>query len=417
VAPNQRAVLLQKLASLMERDAEELAYLESLDNGKPVSFAVAIDISMSIDCLRYYAFWAVKNQGRVVDVGPAFQVITRHEPYGVVGQIIPWNFPLLMLTWKWGPALACGNVLVLKSSEKTPLTALRLCELVVEAGFPEGVINVLSGFGPTAGQAIAEHPLIKKVAFTGSTAVGKKVLEAAAKSNLKKVSLELGGKSPNIIFPDADLDKAIASSTMGIFFNQGQCCCAGSRLFIHGDIYDQFVAKFTEAAKTWPVGNPLDKTTLHGPLVDELQYKRVLGYLEKGKAEGATCVVGGNKIDRPGFFVQPTLFTNVSDNMTIAKEEIFGPVVCAFKFKTIEEVVERANNTTYGLAAAIHTTNISTALKVQTLLEAGTVWVNCFNIFFSSVPFGGYNQSGIGRELGEYGLRENTQIKTVTTAI
>jgi aldehyde dehydrogenase (NAD+) len=401
----------------MEKHTEELAYLESLDNGKPVQIAMAVDLPASIDCIRYYAGWADKNQGRVVDVGPGYQVITRHEPYGVVGQIIPWNFPILMLTWKWGPAIACGNVVVLKTSEKTPLSALRVCELVVEAGFPPGVINVLSGYGPTAGQAIAEHPYIKKVAFTGSTAVGKRILEASAKSNLKKVSLELGGKSPNIIFPDADLDKAIASSTMAIFFNQGQCCCAGSRLFIHEDIYDQFVTKFTEAAKSWPVGNPLDSTTLHGPLVDDIQFKRVLGYLEKGKAEGATCVVGGDKIDRPGYFIQPTLFTNVSDNMTIAKEEIFGPVVCAFKFKTIEEVVERANNTTYGLAAAVHTTNISTALKVQALLEAGTVWVNCYNIFFSSVPFGGYNQSGIGRELGEYGLREYTQIKTVTTAI
>jgi len=322
-----------------------------------------------------------------------------------------------MLVWKWGPALASGNVIVMKSSEKTPISALRVCELVVEAGFPEGVINVLSGYGPTAGQAIAEHPHIKKVAFTGSTAVGHKIMEASAKSNLKKVSLELGGKSPNIIFPDADLDKAITAATLGIFFNHGQCCTAGSRLFIHEDIYDKVVAKVAEAAKSWPVGNPLDDKIIHGPLVDEIQYKRVLGYMEKGKAEGATCVVGGEKIDRPGYFVQPTVFTNVSDNMTIAKEEIFGPVVCAFKFKTIEEVVERANNTCFGLAAAVHTTNISTALKVQSLLEAGTVWVNCYNVFFSSAPFGGYNQSGIGRELGEYGLREYTQIKTVTTAI
>jgi aldehyde dehydrogenase (NAD+) len=305
----------------------------------------------------------------------------------------------------------------MKTSEKTPLTALKLCELVVEAGFPEGVINVLSGYGPTAGQAIAEHPHIKKVAFTGSTVTGQKVMIGAAKTNLKKVSLELGGKSPNIIFADADLDKAITISTMGIFFNQGQCCTAGSRIFVHEDIYDRFVAKFTELAKNWPVGNPLEDTTLHGPLVDEIQYKRVLGYMQKGKDEGATCVVGGEKLDRPGYFVKPTLFTNVSDNMTIAKEEIFGPVTCAFKFKTIEEVVERANDTYFGLAAAIHTTNISTALKVQTLLEAGTVWVNCYNQTFPSAPFGGFNMSGIGRELGEYGLREYTQVKTVTTAI
>jgi aldehyde dehydrogenase (NAD+) len=292
-----------------------------------------------------------------------------------------------------------------------------VAELAVEAGFPAGVINVLSGFGPTAGQAIAEHPRIKKVAFTGSTGVGRKILEAAAKTNLKKVSLELGGKSPNIVFKDADLDKAVATASSGIFFNHGQCCCAGSRLFVQEEIYDEFVAKLVAAAKAWPVGNPLDKETLHGPLVDEIQYKRVLGFMEAGKKEGATCAAGGDKIDREGFYVQPTVFTDVKDDMTIAQQEIFGPVVCAFKFKTIEEVIERANSTSFGLAAAIHTTNINTALKVQTELQAGTVWVNCYNTFFSSAPFGGFNESGLGRELGEYGLNEYTQVKTITTAI
>jgi len=417
VAPNARAVLINKLAALIERDLAELALLESIDNGKPAGIAAVADLPLSIDCLRYYAGWADKIHGKVIDVGPNFQVITRHEPWGVVGQIIPWNFPLLMLAWKWGPALAAGNCIVLKTSEKTPMTALRVAELSVEAGFPPGVINVLSGFGPTAGQAVAEHPRIKKVAFTGSTGIGRKILEAAAKTNLKKVSLELGGKSPNIVFKDADLDKAVATASSAIFFNHGQCCCAGSRLFVQEEIYDEFVAKLVAAAKSWPVGNPLDKDTLHGPLVDEIQYKRVLGFMEAGKKEGATCAVGGDKIERDGFFVQPTVFTDVKDDMTIAQQEIFGPVVCAFKFKTVEEVIERANSTTYGLAAAIHTTNINTALKVQTELNAGTVWVNCYNTFFSSAPFGGFNESGLGRELGEYGLNEYTQIKTVTTAI
>jgi len=297
------------------------------------------------------------------------------------------------------------------------LTCLKLCELAVEAGFPPGVINVLSGFGPTCGNAIARHPDIKKVAFTGSTAVGRFILEAAAQTNLKKVSLELGGKSPAIIFPDADLAQAVDACTSGIFFNQGQCCCASSRLLVHEDIYDKFVAAFVEKAKNWPVGGPLEAGVIHGPLVDEIQYKRVLGYLESGKAEGAVAALGGEKIDRPGYFVKPTLFTNVTDDMKIVKEEIFGPVTCALKFKTLEEAVERANSTTYGLAAAVFTTNIKTAIKVQNLLEAGTVWVNCYNTFFSSAPFGGFKQSGIGRELGEYGLQEYTQVKTITTSV
>jgi len=322
-----------------------------------------------------------------------------------------------MLAWKWGPALAAGNTIVMKTSEKTPMTALVICELAVEAGFPAGVVNVISGYGPTAGTALAEHPEIKKIAFTGSTAVGRKVLEASARSNLKKVTLELGGKSPVIVFPDADLDQAIAASTGAIFFNHGQCCCAGSRLFVHEDIYDKFIAKFTEVAKSWAVGNPLEKGVVHGPLVDELQYNRVLGYMEKGKQEGATVACGGGKVDRPGYFVQPTLFTNVNDNMTIAKEEIFGPVVVAMKFKTVEEVIERANNTAYGLAASLFTKDLKTAYKVQSALRAGTVWVNTHNTFFSNAPFGGFGESGIGRELGKYGLTEYTQVKTITTAI
>jgi len=294
---------------------------------------------------------------------------------------------------------------------------LKMCELAVEAGFPAGVINVLSGYGPTAGSAIASHPDIKKVAFTGSTAVGRAVMEAAAKSNLKKVSLELGGKSPNIIFPDADLDLAVKWSTAGIYFNHGQCCCAGSRMFVHEDIYDKFVAKFKEAALKMKVGNGYNADSDHGPIVDKIQFDRVMGYIQKGKDGGATCEFGGNQLGEEGYFVVPTLFSNVTDDMIIAKEEIFGPVVCALKFKTVEEVVARANDSPYGLAAALHTKDVRLATRMANALEAGTVWVNCYNVFFDQLPFGGYKQSGIGRELGEYGLREYQQVKTVISAV
>jgi len=417
VPPNKRGFLLNKLADLIENDIAELSFLESLDNGKAAVVAQAADLPLTVDCLRYYAGWADKIHGKTIDVGPGFNVVTRHEPMGVVGQIIPWNFPLLMLAWKWGPALACGNTIVMKTSEKTPLSALRVCELAVKAGFPAGVINVLSGFGPTAGQAIAEHMDIKKVAFTGSTAVGRKVMEAAAKSNLKKVSLELGGKSPNIIFADADIDAAVKWASIGIFFNHGQCCCAGSRLYVHEDVYDQFIAKFIENAKTTSVGDPFDPEVTHGPIVDELQFKRVLNFLDLGVQEGAKVEFGGKQLDREGYFIPPTLFTNVTDEMAIAKQEIFGPVVCAMKFKTIEEVSARANDSNYGLAAAVHTKDLRTAMRMQSELEAGTVWINCYNTFFNSAPFGGYKESGIGRELGEYALAEYTQIKSIITNI
>jgi len=415
--PSERARLMFKLADLMERDIQVLAELESIDNGKCVSVASTVDLPASIGHIRYFAGWADKIQGKTVDLGENFAGHTRIEPYGVVGQIIPWNFPLLMLAWKWGPALACGNTIVMKTSEKTPLSALKVCELAVEAGFPPGVINVLSGYGPSAGQAIAEHHGIKKVAFTGSTAVGRKILIAAAQSNLKKVSLELGGKSPNIIFPDADLDAAIRWASLGIFFNHGQCCCAGSRLFVHEDIYDEFIRRFKEAASNIKIGDPLHPENGHGPLVDNLQFERVLSYIQKGKEEGAVCEFGGERHGSEGYFVPPTLFTGVTDEMTIAKEEIFGPVVCALKFKTEEEVIERANNTSYGLAAAVHTKNIKIATRVSNALEAGTVWINCYNMFFNQVPFGGYKTSGIGRENSEYALLEYTQVKAVISSL
>jgi len=415
--PSVRGRLLYKLADLMERDLNILAEIESLDNGKCVTVAKGADLPLSIAHVRYFAGWADKTHGQMVDVGAEFQGYTKLEPIGVCGQIIPWNFPLLMLSWKWAPALACGNTIVMKTSEKTPLSALHMCALAVEAGFPPGVINLLSGFGPSCGNAISMHMDIKKVAFTGSTGVGRLIMEASAKSNLKKVSLELGGKSPNIIFPDADIDLAVKWSTLGIYFNHGQCCCAGSRMFVHEDIYDTFVEKFKAKAQSMKVGDGFDPTSEHGPIVDKLQFDRVMGYIQKGKDGGAKCEVGGAQQGTEGYFILPTLFTGVSDDMIIAKEEIFGPVVCALKFKTTEEVIERANNSDYGLAAAVHTKDVRLATRMANALEAGTVWINCYNVFFNELPFGGYKQSGIGREMSEYALREYQQVKTVISAV
>lgn len=413
----ERGRLLYKLADLMERDIQELSELESMDNGKPVGVAISVDVPAAISHLRYFAGWADKVHGKTMDVRENIHAYTKHEPIGVCAQIIPWNFPLLMLAWKFGPSLSTGNVIVMKTSEKTPLSALKVCRLVVEAGFPPGVINILNGFGPTAGAALAYHEDVKKIAFTGSTGVGKLIMEAAAKSNLKKVSLELGGKSPNIVFADCDLDDAVKWSSMGIYFNQGQCCCAGSRVYVQEEIYDAFIEKFKAKAAAIKLGDPSATDSQAGPLVDKIQFDRVLGYIQKGLDGGATCSVGGKKFGEAGYFVQPTLFTDVTDDMVIAKEEIFGPVVVAMKFKTIEEVIERANNTTFGLAAAIHSTNHKTIIKVSNALEAGTVWVNCYNLFLNQTPFGGYKTSGIGRELSEYALQEYTQVKSVISHI
>ncbi|RKO87449.1 aldehyde dehydrogenase [Blyttiomyces helicus] len=406
--PAQRGALLLRLADLIEANADELAAIESLDNGKPFLVARALDVAVTAGTMRYYGGWADKIHGKVIDYSPALHSFTRHESLGVVGQIIPWNFPLLMLSWKLGPALACGNTVVLKTSEKTPLSALRLCELINEAGFPPGVVNVISGFGPTAGDAIARHMDIRKVAFTGSSAVGRLILKAAADSNLKKVTLELGGKSANIVCDDADLDQAVEAASTGIFFNQGQVCCAGSRVFVQDGIYDAFVEKFKAKSASLKVGDPTHPETSVGPVVDKLQFDRVLSYINKGKSEGAKCLSGGAQVGSKGYFIQPTLFIDVSDSMTIAQEEIFGPVACVIRFKTIDEVIERANANPYGLAAGVHTTNIKTAVKLSNALHAGTVWVNCYNILVPSIPFGGFKESGIGRELGKYALKEYT---------
>ncbi|KAG8879999.1 aldehyde dehydrogenase (NAD(P)(+)) ald5 [Tulasnella sp. 331] len=413
VPPTQRAKLLLNLADLIDKHSDELAALESLDNGKAFAIAKKVDVCGAASVFRYYAGWCDKNGGKVIEVDESKLAYTRHEPIGVVGQIIPWNFPIWMLSWKLGPALATGNVVVLKPSEFTPLTALRTAQLIQEAGFPPGVVNIVTGYGNTAGAAISSHMEIEKVAFTGSTVVGRYIMKAAAESNLKNVTLELGGKSPNIICDDADLDQAVKWSAFGIFFNHGQCCCAGSRVYVQEDIYDKFMQKFTDHIKTLKVGDPFHKETFQGPQVSKIQFDRIMGYIEKGKQEGATVLMGGEQHGTEGYFIQPTVFTDVKPNMTIVKDEIFGPVVVVSKFKNDEEIIATSNDSMYGLAAAIFSQNISRAIKLANALHAGTVWVNQYNTLHESVPFGGFKQSGIGRELGEYALANYTNVKSI----
>lgn len=417
MSATQRGELLYKLADLMEKHKEELARLETLDNGKPLSDSLTKDLPLAIACYRYYAGWADKVQGKTIPINGPYLCYTRHEPVGVVGQIIPWNFPLLMQAWKLAPALATGNTLILKTAEQTPLSALRVGELIMEAGFPPGVVNILPGYGPTAGGAIARHPDIDKVAFTGSTEVGHLIMEAAAQTNLKRVSLELGGKSPNIVFADADMDAAIEGAHQGVFFNQGQCCNAGTRLFVEEKCYDEFVAKCVERSKNRKVGNPLEPGIEQGPQVDNEQFDKVMGYIESGMREGAQMLCGGSRIGDRGYFIEPTVFADVQDDMKIAREEIFGPVMSILKFKDLDEVTRRANDTMYGLAAGVWTRDISKAHAIAHGVRAGTVWVNSYHVFDAAAPFGGFKQSGMGRELGEYGLEHYTEVKTVTVKL
>lgn len=410
---SDRGQLLHRLADLVERDRVLIASLETLDNGKPFADAYNIDLPLVIKCLRYYAGYADKNHGKTIPLDGSFFAYTRHEPVGVCGQIIPWNFPALMQAWKLGPALAMGNTVVLKPAEQTPLSALHVASLVAEAGFPPGVVNVVPGMGPTAGGAIAAHPHIHKVAFTGSTQVGQLVMRAAAESNLKKVTLELGGKSPNIVFKDANLDEAIETSHFGLFFNQGQCCCAGSRIFVEGAVYDAFVERSVQLAQQRVLGDPFDASTTQGPQVDQDQLSKIMQLIESGKKEGARLHCGGAQHGSRGYFVQPTVFSDVKDGMRIAREEIFGPVMQILRFENVDELIERANSTEYGLAASLFTNDLEKALHFSSAIQAGTVWVNCYDILTAQVPFGGYKMSGIGRELGEYGLEAYTQVKSV----
>ncbi|KAI7931894.1 aldehyde dehydrogenase [Pyricularia oryzae] len=410
-APGQRSKLLTNLAELVEKNLDLLAAVESLDNGKSLAMAKG-DVGAVAGCLRYYGGWADKIEGKTIDIAPDMFHYTRSEPIGVCGQIIPWNFPLLMLAWKLGPALATGNTIVLKTAEQTPLSALVFANLIKEAGFPAGVVNIISGFGKVAGAAISAHMDIDKVAFTGSTVVGRTIMKAAASSNLKKVTLELGGKSPNIIFNDADIEAAVSWVNFGIYYNHGQCCCAGSRIYVQEGVYDKFVAAFKERAEKNKVGDPFKEDTFQGPQVSELQFNRIMEYIKSGKEEGATVETGGERHGDKGYFIQPTIFSNVRPEMKIMKEEIFGPVVAMAKFKTEEEVIALANDTNYGLAAAVHTKDLNTSIRVSNALKAGTVWVNCYNMLHHQLPFGGFKESGIGRELGEAALANYTQNKS-----
>src|ERR1700676_810713 len=416
IGPHQRTRYLLKIADLIEQHDDELATLETLNNGMAISLARGM-VSGAVDVFRYYAGWATKIYGETNPSDPSMFNYTLREPVGVCGQIIPWNFPLLMAAWKIAPALACGNVCILKPAEQTPLTAIRLGELICESGLPEGVVQIITGFGPGAGSSIAEHPDIDKVAFTGSGEVGKLIRQAST-GNLKRVSLELGGQSPNIIFPDADMPYAVFGSALGIFMNQGQVCCAGSRVFVQEKVYDQFTDELSKMASGLTLGNPLDPNTRMGPLVSKEQHDRVKGYLKTGKAEGATAKTGGEPgKQESGYFIQPTVFTGVNNQMKIAREEIFGPVASALKFKDENDVVMQGNDTTYGLAAAVWTKDINRALGVARKLKAGTVWINTYGQIDPMSPFGGYKHSGFGRELGKYAIDLYTQIKSVYAKI
>jgi phenylacetaldehyde dehydrogenase len=420
MSPSQRGRLISKLGDLLEQHLEEFAEIESMDNGKPLAVARAADVPLAVDLFRYMSGWATKIMGHTFPISfpGEYLTYTLREPIGVVGQIIPWNFPLLMAAWKLGPALAAGNTIVLKLAEQTPLSGLRLAELIHEAGFPEGVVNVLTGYGEGAGAPLAAHDLVDKVAFTGSTEVGRLIVHAAA-GNLKKVTLELGGKSPAIIFPDADLERAIPGTASAIFFNHGQCCCAGSRLFAHESIFDKVVEGVSDIASKIRVGSGLDPNTQMGPLVSEEQYQKVTSYIDSGLSEGAKATAGGKKAADKGYFVQPTVLTKTNPDMKVIREEIFGPVVCAIPYSDsdLDRIAKEANDTPYGLAASIWTRDISTANKMAKRIRSGTVWINCHNVFDAALPFGGYKQSGWGREMGAEVLNNYTEVKAVTTAL
>jgi len=421
MTPSERSRIVWKIGDLILEHVDELAQLESLDNGKPYLVAQAADVPLAADLFHYMAGWATKIEGNTINIsvpympGANFHSYTLREPIGVVGQIIPWNFPLLMAAWKLGPALATGCTVVLKPAEQTPLTALRLAELIAEAGVPPGVVNVVPGFGETAGAALAAHDDVDKVAFTGSTEVGKLIVQAAA-GNLKKLTLELGGKSPNIVFDDAE-DNAVEGAANAIFFNHGQCCVAGSRLFVHESRYDEVVDGVAEIAKSIKLGSGLDPATQMGPLVSDEQFRRVTGFLESGRADGATALTGGGRFGDRGYFVEPTVLTNTRPDMKVVREEIFGPVVVAEKFTSLDEIASAANDTAYGLGAGIWTRDISKAHALAKKIRAGTIWINCYNVFDAALPFGGYKQSGWGREMGHEVLNNYTEVKAVTTLL
>lgn len=422
MTPSERGRIIWKIGDLLLDNLEEFAQLESLDNGKPITVARAADVPLAADLFHYMAGWATKIEGSTIPLsvpytpGTSYHAYTLREPVGVVGQIIPWNFPLLMAAWKIGPALAAGNCIILKPAEETPLSALRLGELCLEAGLPKGVLNVVTGFGESAGAPLAAHPDVDKIAFTGSTEVGRLIVQAAV-HNLKKVTLELGGKSPNIVLADADLETAVPGAANAIFFNHGQCCAAGSRLFVQEKYFDQVVEGVSAQAKQIKLGPGLDPDTQMGPLVSRDQLRRVTGYLDSGREQGVTATTGGVRRGEKGYFIEPTVLVGAGEDTKVYKEEIFGPVVTAIPFKDLDdELIRRANDTVYGLAAGIWTKDVGKAHALAKQLSAGTVWINCYNIFDAALPFGGYKQSGWGREMGREVLNNYTEHKSVCLA-
>jgi phenylacetaldehyde dehydrogenase len=418
---SERGKLIWKIGDLIEKHNDELAQLETIDNGKPFSVAQVADVPLAADIFRYMAGWCTKIEGNTIPIsvpyapGSNFHAFTLREPVGVVGQIIPWNFPLLMAAWKLAPALATGCTIVLKPAEQTPLSAIRLGELIQEAGLPNGVVNIVTGFGD-AGAALSAHDEVDKVTFTGSTEVGKLIVQAAT-GNLKKVTLELGGKSPNVILRDADLATAIPGAANAIFFNHGQCCCAGSRLYVDEAIFDEVSAGIAQEAAKIRIGDGFDSSTTMGPLVSKEQFDRVTGFLDRGRTAGANAICGGDAPDRDGFFVNPTVLVNTDEQMQVVKDEIFGPVVAAMPFSDMNDLVRRANNTSFGLAAGVWTSDVAKAHQIAKSIKAGTVWVNCYNVFDAAMPFGGYKQSGWGREMGHEALNNYLETKAVCMAI
>jgi aldehyde dehydrogenase (NAD+) len=411
---SERGQILWRIADLIERHIDELSELETVDNGKPIFESRHVDMPMVVEVFRYYAGIATKIQGDTININESAFTYTLREPVGVVGAIIPWNFPLLLASWKLAPAFACGNTVVFKPAEQTPLTAVRFGELAMEAGIPAGVLNIVTG-GPQVGAELVKHPLVDKIAFTGSTAVGKEIMREAADS-LKRITLELGGKSPNIVFSDADLDQAVKGAITGIFYGKGEVCNAGSRLFVDRKVQDEFTTKLVERAKKMRPGDPLDPKTRLGALVSEKQMNNVLGYIEAGKNEGAQLVMGGRRVPvngNNGYFVEPTIFGSVKNDMKIAQEEIFGPVLAVMEFDDLEEVIEAANKNVYGLAAAVWTRDVKRAHLMTKRLRAGTVWVNTYGLMDPALPFGGYKQSGFGRELGARAVEHYTELKSV----
>jgi len=416
--PHRRAALLWRLADLVEENLSFIAEIETRDNGKPSFESAKVDLPFVVANFRYFAGWADKLSGDVIPVSGPFLNYTLREPIGVIGAIVPWNFPLNIASWKLAPALACGNAVILKPAEETPLTALLLGELALEAGFPPGIVNVIPGRGPVTGQAMVEHPGIDKIAFTGSTETGRIVMRTAAGS-LKKVSLELGGKSPNVVFADADLEAAARGVTTGIFYGKGEVCAAGSRLLVQSSVKDEFMERLTERAASMTVGDPTHPKTRLGAIVSREQHQRVLSYIEAGISEGATLRTGGRPatVDGRGYFVEATVFDDVSPDMKIAREEIFGPVLASMAFEDLDDAVEQANRTIYGLAAGVWTRDVGQAHRFARGVRAGTVWVNTYNRYDPASPFGGFKQSGFGRDLGERALEEYTQIKSVWVAL